>query len=436
VTGWATGAAARRVHAELDLPPVDLTDLDCFADGFPHDVFTVLRRRAPVWWHEPTDHTPDGIGFWVVSSHAACLAAVANPQTFSSERAPGACGGGTLIEDLPHGLAAGVLLNMMDDPRHQRLRRLVTPALVPRALAAMEPDLRDRTAAILDPLADAGGCDFVDQVAAELPMQATASLLGVPVEDARQLMAWSNATLDHDHRDLGQEDAAAQAAAAALADYGRQLLRSKRASDADDMLAMLCRGTVEGPDGTPGPPSELEQLLFFSLMVTAGSETTRNAIALGLAALMEHPEEIDWLRADPTRWDRAVEEILRWTSPTTYNRRTATIDTELHGVPIRQGDKVTLWWASANRDEDVFDEPFRFDIRRDPNPHLAFGARSHFCLGANLARMEIRIVLGALTDRFEAFELAGPIERFRTNKHAGVRRMPISFRPRARSGRR
>jgi cytochrome P450 len=167
--------------------------------------------------------------------------------------------------------------------------------------------------------------------------------------------------------------------------------------------------------------------MFFNLLIAAGSETTRNAIALGMAALIEHPDQWALLQSDPSLIAGAVEEILRWSSPTLYNRRTATRDVEVGGCSIRAGDKVTLWWASANRDEEVFEDSFRFDVRRSPNPHLAFGCRSHFCLGANLARMEVRIMLEELLERFEGFHLDGPIERFRTNKHAGVKHMPVTF---------
>jgi cytochrome P450 len=413
------------VGLAVDLDGVDLTDLDLFAGGFPHEVFSALRQESPVWWHEPTPHTPDGTGFWVVSGHPEVLEAVSDPATFSSERAPGADGGGTLIQDLPYGFAAGVLLNMMDDPRHQRFRRVVTPAVSPRALAAVESELRARTASMLDALPSGEPVDFLLAVAVELPLQATAILLGVPEEDRHQLMAWSNATLDYEGRELGQSSPAAEAAAAAMAEYGRRLVEQKRRhGDGDDMLAAVCRATLDDDE----PLGELEQLMFFNLLITAGSETTRNAIALGLEALVANPAQLEALRAEPALAPGAVEEILRWTSPTLYNRRTATGDVELGGRRIAGGDKVTLWWASANRDERVFDDPFRFDIRRAPNPHVAFGYRSHFCLGANLARLEIRIVLEELLARFGDIALAGPIDRFRTNKHAGVRHMPVLLR--------
>ncbi len=414
----------------MGLVDVDLTDLAFFAQGFPDEAFTTLRREAPVWWHEPTAHTPDGIGFWVVSRHADAQAIGSDAETFSSARAPDAPGGGTLIEDLPYGFAAGVLLNMMDDPRHHRIRRLVTPAVAPRALALLEAELRVRTAAILDDVAARGHCDFLVDVAVELPLQAIAILMGVPDEDRHDLMVWTNATLTYDDRELGTRSVASEQAAAAMAGYGTALIERKRTEGGDDIMATVARASVESDDdGRSAPLSDLELLMFFNLLIAAGSETTRNAIALGMAALIEHPEQWDLLRHDPSVWSTAVEEILRWSSPTLYNRRTATRDAEVCGQRIKAGDKVTLWWASANRDEAVFDQPFAFDIRRSPNPHLAFGHRSHFCLGANLARLEIRVMLEELQARFERLSLDGPIERFRTNKHAGVKHMHVTFHP-------
>jgi cytochrome P450 len=416
---------------EIDLTRVDLTDLDGFVNGFPHDVFTALRREAPVFWHEPTEHTPDGVGFWVLSGHAQVLAAVSDAATFSSDRGPGADGGGTLIQDLPHGFAAGVLLNMMDDPRHHRIRKLVTPSVTPRAVAAMEAELRRRAVAILDAAGDgAGRCDFLTDVALELPVQATLILLGVPEEDRHQLVAHTNAILAYEDRELGEETAGTREAAAAMSAYAAALIEERRRRPGDDLLSTVVHAQVEGDDGRPEPLSELELLMFFSLLVAAGSETTRNAIALGMAALIDHPDQLELLAGDPSRLGVAVEEILRWSSPTLYNRRTAVTGTELGGRRIAAGDKVTLWWASADFDEQVFDEPFRFDVTREPNPHLAFGYRSHFCLGANLARTEIRIMFEEILGRFDSFALDGPIRRVRTNKHAGVSSMPMRWRRR------
>ena len=414
-------------HSAPALPDIDLTDLARFAGGFPDDVFTRLRAESPLWWHPPTAHTFDGVGFWVVSGHAEVLAVVGDADTFSSERAPGAAGGGTIIEDLPYGFAAGVLLNMMDDPRHQRIRRLVTPAVAPRVLQRLEGELRARTAAILDAVAPRGRCDFLVEVAVELPLQAIAMLMGVPEEDRHALMAWTNATLTYDDRELGTTSTTSEDAAAAMSAYGTALLARKRSQGGDDMLATVAAARIEDDTGRAAELSELELLMFFNLLIAAGSETTRNAIALGTAALIDNPEQWDLLGAERAQLPGAVEEILRWSSPTLYNRRTATRDAEVAGAPIRAGDKVTLWWASANRDETVFSDSFRFDVRRSPNPHLAFGYRSHFCLGASLARLEIRIMLEEMLARFERLHLEAPIERFRTNKHAGVKHMYVSY---------
>jgi cytochrome P450 len=412
------------------LDDIDLTDLDGFANGFPHEIFTRLRREAPVWFHPPTRHTPGSEGFWVLTRYADVSEAAHDAATFSSHRGGGREGGGTLIEDLPSGFAAGVLLNMMDDPRHRHFRRLVTPSVSPRALARMEGELRRRTEAILDAVAERGSCDLVVDVATELPLQAIARLLGVPQEDRHQLFTWANATLDYDDRDLGESSEKTRAAQAALFAYGTELLADKRRCPADDILSAVVHGrlpSADAGDAAGEPLAELELQMFFNLLIAAGSETTRNSIAAGVAALIEHPDEWRALRADGGLVPKAVEEVLRWASSTPYNRRTATRDVELRGRTIRAGDKVTLWWASANRDEEVFADPFRFDVRRDPNPHVTFGYGNHFCLGAGLARLEIRLVLEGLLARFTEIALAGPIEWTRSNKHTGVRHMPVTF---------
>lgn len=412
---------------------IDLTDLDRFVVGFPHRDFAFLRAEAPVWWHEPTAHTPDGAGFWVLSRYRDVQAAAADAETFSSERAPGCAGGGTIIQDLPYGFGAGVLLNMTDDPRHHRIRRLCTPAVAPRALATIEPDLRRRVVALLDAVATRGSCDFLTEVAVELPIQATCQLLGVPHEDRLDLVRWSNATLAYEGRELDETSPEAEAASAAMTAYGADIIAAKRRLPDEGLLSRVVHAVVEDDDGSTRPLSDLELRMFFSLMIAAGSETTRNAIALGVAALAEHPgqaEQLAALRADPALAVSATEEVLRWSSPTLYNRRSATRDVELHGHHLAAGDKVTLWWTSANFDDAVFERPFDFDVRRAPNPHLAFGYRSHFCLGANLARLEIRLVLEELAARFERLELLGPVRRVRTNKHAGVCSMPLALTPR------
>lgn len=406
---------------------VDLTDLGRFASGFPHEVFADLRRRAPVAWHPPTPRTPDGEGFFVVSGYAEVHEAAGEAATFSSEGAPGRAGGGTLIEDLPRGEVAGVLLNMMDDPRHHEIRRLATPAVSPRALERLEPLLAARAEAIVDEAVAAGSGDFVRDVAAELPLQAIAGLLGVDQDDRHRLFAWATASLDYQDRELGQHTERTRAAAAGLSAYGEALLDARRAAPGSDLLSAIVQGSVTGPDGGPEPLSDAEQLMFFHLLMAAGSETTRNSITVGLLALLQQPDAADELRARPGLLATAVEEMLRYASSTPYNRRTATRDTRLGGVAIPAGSKVTLWWASANRDALVFDDPDRFVAGRYPNPHLAFGRGGHFCLGANLARLEMRVLFSALLARTRRIERTGPVEWSRSNKHTGVRRLPVRY---------
>jgi cytochrome P450 len=408
--------------------PVDLTDPDLFADGPPHAAYRYLRDEVPVYWHEPTANTPDGEGFWCLTRHEDVAWAARRPQLFSSVGGGGRNGGGTLIEDLPRGFAAGVLFNMQDDPRHRWIRRLVSPSVGPKRLRRMETELADRCAALLDRALDRQTCDFLVEVAAELPLQAIASLLGVPQEDRHFLLEWADATLDFDDHNPGETSTRSQEAGAAMSSYCTRLLEEKRRRPADDILSVITGARLPDAAGPGGPLSDLEQQMFFHLLVAAGSETTRNSITAGLLALLERPDQWEALRRDRSALPGAVEEMLRWASSTVYNRRTATEMVERHGQVIEPGDKVVLWWQAANFDERAIADPHLFDIRRSPNPHLAFGAGTHFCLGANLARLEISLVFDGLLDRVEAIEAAGPVERTRSNKHAGFRHAPVHLR--------
>lgn len=404
----------------------DLTDLARFEDGFPHEVFAELRRNAPVSWHEPTGHTPDGVGFWAVTSYAEAVAVGSDPRRYSSVAAPGQDGGGTLIEDLPVGLGPGVLLNMSDDPRHGRFRKLLTPSLLPRALRAIEDDLTQRARRIVGAALDKGECDFVLDIAAELPLQAVAQLIGVPQEDRHLLFGWATATLDYDDRDLGQKSERSLQAAAEMYAYGGELIERKKRDPGPDLMSVVAQSTIDGE-----PLSDLEMQMLFNLLLAAGSETTRNTITLGLLGLLGVPGLWGRLAEDRDLLPGTVEEMLRWASSTPYNRRTATEDHELGGQLVRAGDKVTVWWASANRDEAVFPDPDAFDPHRSPNPHLALGRGSHFCLGAPLARMEIRLVLEAMLDLVGGMEVTGPVEHSRSNKHSGVRHLPVRLTARS-----
>ena len=396
---------------------VDLTDLDHFADGFPHHLFALHRREAPVYWHEPTAHTPGGEGFWSVATHAEVQRVQLDPVTYSSEGGGDRSGGGTLLEDLD---VAGLVLNMMDEPRHGRVRRLVTAGLTPRTVRRLEDELRRRTTALLDAVPDGEPVDFLTTVAAELPMQAICILLGVPQEDRHRLAESVDAGFDVKDGDDGSF------AVAGLFEYAVDLVAEKRARPTDDMLSVAVHATL--PEVEPPQLSDLELWSFFSLLFAAGAETTRNAIAGGLLALVERPDQLRALRDDRSLLGSTLEEVLRWTTPSPAKRRTATRAAELGGHEVAPGAKVLFWEGSANRDESVFDDPMSFDIRRAPNPHLSFGHGIHFCLGANLARLEMRVLYEELLDRFASVELAGPPEWTRSNRHSGLRHLPMVLR--------
>ncbi len=403
------------------LAEIDLTDLDNFAQGFPHHLFEIHRREAPVWWHEPTGHTPGGEGFWSVASYAEALEVLRDPATYSSERGGDRPFGGTLLEDLP---IAGLVLNMMDDPRHAQIRRLVSAGLTPRMIRRVEADLRTRIRTLLDAIADDSPLDFLGQVAVEPPMQMICVLLGVPEAERHWLLAAIEPGFDIRGSRTTFADATTADLTARMHAYGAELVANKRRHPGDDMLSVVVNAEFGGDEPSL---SDTELYLFFSLMFTAGSETTRNAIAGGLLALAERPEQYQRLRAEPGLLPAAVEEIVRWTTPSPAKRRTATRDTELGGKSIGAGAKVLIWEGSANRDEAVFDDPADFDVARSPNPHLGFGHGVHFCLGASLARLEVRVMFEELLARFGGVRVVEPAEWTRSNRHTGIRRLMVEL---------
>ncbi len=355
---------------------IDLSDNATFARGFPHDHFTWAREHAPVYWHEPTAVTPDGEGFWVMSRHDDAMAVMLDPATFSSDKGGGRVGGGTGLNDERQ---AGKFLNWSDDPRHKRLRSLVNKGFTNRAIHALEAELRRRTVALIQALPENEPFDFVACFSRDLPLQAICLLLGVPQEDRALLADWVDAGI---------------------------------AAPTPEIIAR-----------------DDELLNFFMLLFAGGAETTRSAIGGGLLALMENPEQLERLRtAGIAEMRTAIDEILRWTTPSIHKRRTATCDTSFKGHGIKAGDKVTYWEMSANRDAAVFDDPFRFDIARSPNLHVTFGFGAHVCLGASLARMEMRLAFAELLARIETFTSEGPIDWMPSNRLLGIRHMPLSIR--------
>jgi len=402
----------------VTLDGVDLTDLDNFADGFPHDLFARHRVDAPVWWHRPTEHTPDGEGFWSVATYAEVLEVLNDPVTYSSETGGDRPYGGTLLQDLP---VAGVVLNMMDDPRHGRIRRLVSKGLTPMTVRGLEDELRRRTGALLDAVRDGEPVDFLVDVAAELPLQMICFLLGVAEEDRHDLFGAVEPGFDF-RSGNGTER---EPASFDMLEYGHALIAEKRARPTDDMLSVVVHARL--PEEDPPGLTDDELYMFFSLLFAAGSETTRNAIAGGVHALVQHPDQLRALRTDPALLPTAIEEILRWTSPSPSKRRTATTKVELGGHAIAPGEKVVIWEGSANRDELAFPRAASFEVTRDPNLHLGFGHGLHFCLGANLARLEMRVMLEEVLQRFRHIEPAGPIEWTRSNRHTGIRHLPLTL---------
>ena len=408
------------------LAGIDFTDLDNFANGFPHELFAVHRREAPVYWHEPTDNTPDGEGFWSVASYAETLAVLKDPVTFSSVTGGERPFGGTLLQDLA---IAGQVLNMMDDPRHSQIRRLVSSGLTPRMIGLVEDDLRARARRLLDAVVLGEPFDFLVDIAAELPMQMICILLGVPESERHWLFQAIEPQFDFG----GSRKAAmsqlsqlsVEEAGSRMYSYGQELIASKRATPTDDMLSVVANAAFD--DGDAPALSDLELYLFFSLLFSAGAETTRNAVAGGLLSLAEHPDQLRALRSDFGMLPTAIEEMVRWTSPSPSKRRTATRDVTLGGRSVKGGQKVQIWEGSANRDVSVFDRADEFDIARKPNPHLGFGQGVHYCLGANLARLELRVLFEELLSRFSTVRVVEPVEWTRSNRHTGIRHLVVEL---------
>ncbi|MFV9632196.1 cytochrome P450 [Mycobacterium neumannii] len=409
----------------MTLGGIDFTDLDNFANGFPHELFALHRREAPVYWHEPTEHTPDGEGFWSVATYAETLAVFRDPQTYSSVTGGSRPYGGTLLQDLA---IAGQVLNMMDDPRHSQIRRLVSSGLTPRMIRRVEDDLRSRARLLLDSVSPGEPFDFLVDVAAELPMQMICILLGVPESERHWLFHAIEPQFDFGgSRKASVGQLTAEEAGSRMYTYGQELIAAKRASPTDDMLSVVANACLDDTEGD-GALSDLELYLFFSLLFSAGAETTRNAVAGGLLALIDNPDSLTALRGDSALLGSAVEEMVRWSSPSPSKRRTATRDVTLGGCEIGAGQKVQIWEGSANRDDAVFAEPDVFDIARQPNPHLGFGQGVHYCLGANLARLELRVLFEELLARFSEARLVKPVEWTRSNRHTGIRHLVVELR--------
>jgi cholest-4-en-3-one 26-monooxygenase len=405
----------------VQLSDVNLLDPDVFREGRHHEMFQVLRREDPVHFHdEPGDQ-----GFWCITRHADLITVNRDYEVFSSAEQ------GISIPDIsPEGSMVREMMLYMDPPRHTRYRLLVNKGFTPRMIGLLETGLRTKATMIVDNVIERGQCDFVTDLAAELPLQAIAELMGVPQEDRHKLFDWSNRMVGIDDPEYEGDRESGTEAAAELYMYANSLAAEKRQNPLDDIVSRLLGAEIDGDK-----LSETEFDMFFMLLAVAGNETTRNATAHGMKALMDNPDQFEKLRTNIDLLESAVEEIVRWATPVLHFRRTAMSDYELGGKQIKKGDKVVMWHISANRDETVFDEPFTFDIERNPNEHIGFGGGGpHFCLGANLARMELRIIFEEIVSRMPDMEPAGDVEYLRSNFIGGIKHLPVRYTPGVRVG--
>ena len=410
----------------LSLDTIDIIGPDHYQqNGYPHREWALLRREAPIYRYDRTPGEP----FWAVTKYDDIVWLSKQPKLFLN--APRlavfpdeeAAGPSPPEEEPPH-------LLTMDPPTHHQYRRLISSRFTPRALRAMRHDIEEIARGILDDILDdgeTGETDFVEKVSSVLPLAVIADMLGVPRSDWKLLFQWTNETIgsgDPEYRREGETpQQTSDRATETMHAYFHEMIEERRRSPKDDLVSVLANAEF---DGAPMPYENL--LAYCNLIVIAGNETTRNATSGGLLALIENPGEFEKLRRDPSLVKGAVEEIVRFTTPVIQFCRTTTEDVELRGEKIPAGEAFCLLYPSANRDEDVFDEPDRFDVTRDPNPHIGFGIGEHFCLGANVARLELNVMFRHLAERLEFAELAGPVERLRSSFLGGVKHMPIRYK--------
>jgi cholest-4-en-3-one 26-monooxygenase len=405
---------------------LDLCDPDLFVahGGPPHEYLQVLRREAPVFWNAPPSKqkTISQIqkGFWVLTRYDDVIRVSKHPKLFSSSE------GGPYLWDMDEASLAGQRLTMlvMDPPQHVKYRRLVQRGFTPRMIDKLEPTISAHARKVVDRIAKNGECEFVEDLACELPLTLICELMGVPQEMRKQIFDWSNELIGADDEDMKAGDP--NATAMQMWMYCNQLVAEKRAKPDDGLLSLLANGSVDGE-----ALSDLELNNFFVLLSVAGNETTRNATSQFMRLMFEHPEQHALLRSDVDRHlEGAIEEALRFAPPVVCFRRTALEDTEIRGVRIAKGDKVYLSYPSANRDEAVFGPTsMHFDIARPNNDHVAFGIGEHYCLGANFARMQLRCILREVLTRLPDMQLAGKPAFQRSNFIAGIKRMPVRYTP-------
>lgn len=391
-------------------PTADLCDRGLFADGPPYELFRDLREREPVAFFAE----PDGPGFWGVFRYEDVVDVSRHPQRFASSPS-------VFIADPEDATVNQELLINQDPPRHTKLRKLVNRGFTPRQISALEPHVRAIVVELLDHAAGMGTFDLVHDLAVELPLQVIAEMVGVPRAERHQVFAWTERMMSNDDNDQDAMHADAQAAIGEMFAYADGLIAGRVGGDGTDLLSVLLRADVDGEALT-----QFEVDVFFMLLMNAGSETTRNLITGGTLALFEHPDQRALLAANPELLPGAIEEMLRWVTPVMHFRRTAQTDLEIAGRPVAAGDKVVMWYTSANRDEAQFPAADTFDVTRTPNEHVAFGAGGpHFCLGASLARLEARILFEEMLARLPTLEQAGDPVRLKSNFINGIKSLPV-----------
>jgi len=400
------------------------SDIDLLASTWgvaePHDQFDRLRAEAPVFWHPE----PNGPGFWALTKHADVREVSRDTETFSSAL------GSTFIPDQSEEALSQIRLTIlnMDPPKHHRYRRLVSRGFTPRVISKLVEDIELRAQRVVDEVCEQGECEFVNDIAAKVPVQMICEMIGLEPELWPTMVELSNRLIgsfdDPDYQVEPGSEAVAAMEVYALCDA---VAADRRKNPRDDIMTALVHAEVDGER-----LDDMDLNLFFVTLVVAGNETTRNLINHSALALMEHPDQAQRLRDEPELWDSGVEEMLRWGTSIHNFRRTATRDTEIRGVPIAEGEKVVMYYSSANRDEEVFENPHTFDVTRSPNDHVTFGGGGvHFCLGASLARAEIRETMRQIVERMPDLELAEAPNRLHSDFVNGIKTMPVTFTPSA-----
>jgi len=425
----------------MSLSHIDLTNPDNFLEGTPHGWLSEIRNEEPVHWHEGSS----GAAFWCITKWEDLRHVSRNPMLFSSERKGTNMPNPRMEERMRQRAKEGGLpgpmaemakrarkgggggfpiMLMMDPPRHVKFRRLVQRSFTPRYVEDLESHIRELARTIVDGVAHKGECEFVTEVASNLPLQVICEMMGVPLEDRHEIFEISNRMIGFDDPELGEDESQRALASMGMFAKAMKVAELYRENPQENLTSYLLHREADGEK-----LSEIEYAAFFLLLCVAGNETTRTVTTNGMRLLIEHPDQLQCLVDDPSLIPSAVEEILRFEPAVHHFRRTATEDTEIRGQKIKKDDPLLIWYPAANRDEEVFEDPDRFDVARHPNEHLSFGIGEHYCLGANLARLELNAIFEEIVPRLRNPEFAGPVRRLRSNFINGVKEMPVRFDP-------